>query len=75
MSLLVALAAAAAVPTDQPTARPAPGFARATATIRILSGTTIRFSEVERTAPDTLRETRVRASDGSIRTARVVEFQ
>lgn len=74
MSLLLALAALAAATADQPAARPG-ASAQATATIRVLSGSAIRFEEVEKDSPASLRDTQVRSSDGSLQTVRVVEFQ
>jgi hypothetical protein len=75
MALLLALAATLAAAADQPPRRPAGASAQAIATIRIVSGSTVRFEDLEKSAPARLRETRLRSADGVVQVAKVVEFQ
>ena len=48
---------------------------QAQATVTILSSAGLRFSEIEKSHPKTLRESRVRVADGSVQTVRLVEFE
>ena len=48
---------------------------QAQATVTILSSASLRFSEIEKTHPDTLRESHVRGADGSKETVKLVEFE
>lgn len=48
---------------------------QAVAMVRILPGAQVRFSELEKNAPESLRDTQIRATDGSSQPARLVEFQ
>ena len=74
MVILAILAVAGASASPPPPLRVA-AERQAVAMVRILSGAPLRFSEIERNAPETLRNTRVRAPDGSMEPARLVEFQ
>lgn len=74
MVFLAALAVAAQPPLN---ASPLPTSAmrQARATVTILSAAPLRFHEIERSSPDQLRDTHVRATDGTMQPARLVEFQ
>ena len=48
---------------------------QATAMVRILPGAPLRFAEIEKSAPERLRDTTIRAWDGPPEAARLVEFQ
>jgi hypothetical protein len=72
----VALATAALAATLVPQAQaPVAPQRQAEATVTILSSAQVRFTEIERDRPNILRETRVRAADGSVETVKLVEFQ
>ena len=64
-----------AVPLERAEPQAAAPVRQAQATVTILSSARVRFSELERDRPNTLRETRVRAADGSVETVKLVEFQ
>ena len=68
-ALSVALGEAAA-------ARPEPVAAErpAVAMVRILPGAPVRFSELEKQAPERLTDARIRTADGASQPARLVEF-
>jgi hypothetical protein len=75
MVILAALVLSA-TPVEAP--RPARIVAaerQAQAVVRILPGAALRFAEIERSAPETLRDTYIRAPDGSPEPARLVEYQ
>lgn len=74
MSLFLALAAAAAAKVDKPAPTPH-ASAQATAMVRVVQGTEVRFAEVEKHDPASLRVSRVQASDGSQQSIRIVEFK
>jgi hypothetical protein len=42
--------------------------------VRILPGAPVRFSELEKQAPDRLTDARIRTADGASQPARLVEF-
>jgi hypothetical protein len=71
---IVALAALAATLVPQVQAPVSPGR-QAQAMVTILSSASLRFADIEKTHPKTLREARVRAADGSVATVRLVEFE
>lgn len=48
---------------------------QARATVTILTSSTLRFAEIERTQPKSLRESRVRGADGTVEKIKLVEFQ
>jgi hypothetical protein len=48
---------------------------QARATVTILSAAKLRFADIERDQPKSLRETAVRGADGSIEVLKLVEFQ
>jgi hypothetical protein len=48
---------------------------QAIAMVRILPAAQIRFAEIEKNAPEMLRNSRIRTADGSNQPARLVEFQ
>ena len=74
MVILTILALAGASATPPPPLRVA-AERQAVAMVRILPGAPLRFAEIERTAPETLRDTRIRTPAGSTEPARLVEFQ
>ena len=76
MLLLAALAIAAAPAgqTPPPVERVA-AERQAQAMVRILPGAQLRFAEIEKNAPQSFRDTQIRAADGSLEPARLVEFQ
>ena len=71
---VLASAALAATLVPQVLAPVSPGR-QAQATVTILSSASLRFAEIEKSHPRALRETRVRAADGSVATVRLVEFE
>ena len=68
------LVAAAAEPAPPPVQRVA-AERQAVALVRILPGVALKFSEIEKSAPESFRNTEIRAADGSAQPARLVEFQ
>jgi hypothetical protein len=72
--VIFALAALAATQVPQAPAPVSPER-QAQATVAILSSASLRFSEIERQHPKMLRETRVRAADGSVQNVKLVEFE
>ena len=76
-AVLFFLAAAAAAPTPASDGggRPDVGAsATATVSVRIVSGATISMSEAQDEALPAIQPTSIRAEDGSLRPARLVEF-
>lgn len=69
--LLLALLAAAATAEAEPPRRPEVAE-QARASVRIVSGASVTAQEIPREA--LVRETRIEAADGSMSTARLVEF-
>jgi hypothetical protein len=69
--MILLLAAAASLAPSAPV-RPE---RQAQAMVRILVAAELRFAAIERTDPKSLRSTTLRASDGAVETARLVEFQ
>jgi hypothetical protein len=65
---------AAVVTTLQPST-PGRATAQARVTVRIEQGMVLRFAELERDQPQRLHERMVKASDGSLQPARLVEFE
>ena len=72
---LASVAAVLAAPLERVELQAVAPERQARAMVTILSGTPLRFSEIERERPRELRESRVRGADGSIETVRLVEFQ
>jgi hypothetical protein len=68
--LLLVLAAVTAQP-----AAPVAVTRQVRATVRIVSAPPLRFKEIEQRSPQMLRDAKVRALDGSLQPARLVEFQ
>ena len=68
--LLLALATVAAQP-----AAPVAVTRQVRATVRIVSAPPLRFKELEQKSPHMLREAKVRAVDGTLLPARLVEFE
>jgi hypothetical protein len=48
---------------------------QAIAMVRIVPGAQVKFSELEKIAPESFTDARIRGSDGSSQAARLVEFQ
>ena len=74
---LLFFAAAAAVPDNASRAvgqRSVGARAEATATVRIVSGARVALSETQDSALPSLQSSSIRAEDGSLRPARLVEF-
>ncbi len=71
---VLAGAALAATLVPQAPAPVSPGR-QAQATVTILTSAALRFSQIDKTDPRKLRETRVRSADGSVETLRLVEFE
>ena len=75
LTMLFLAAAAIAASTQQPPIRgPVAPTVQARATIRILSGATVRFGEARADGEGTQRDTTIR-TDGSVKTAKLIEFQ
>ena len=74
MVILAALALAATPAEARPPAPVVAAERQAQAVVRIVPGAALRFAEIERNAPETFRDTQVRAPDGSPERARLVEF-
>ena len=75
MVLIAALLLAAAAEPAPPPAMPVVAERQAVAMVRILPGAQLRFSEIEKKAPETLTDAQIRRRDGSPEHARLVEFQ
>ena len=75
--VLVAALFLAAVPAEQrsPGKQPVVAEREAVATVRILPGAQLRFSEIEKTAPESFSDAQVRGAHGLLEPARLVEFQ
>jgi hypothetical protein len=72
----LALATAAlAVPLERVEPQAVAPERQAQATVTILPAARLRFSEIEREQPRLMRETLIRAPDGSTQRAKLVEFQ
>ncbi len=72
MVIVAALILAAA---PEPVAPRVVAERQAIAMVRILPGAVLKFSEIEKSAPESFRDTQIRAADGSAQPARLVEFQ
>ena len=68
--LLAAEPAAQAAPPQYAVAE-----TQAVAMVRILPGAQVKFSELEKIAPESFTDSRIRDIDGQSRPARLVEFQ
>ena len=72
----LALATAAlAVPLERAEPRAIAPVRQAQATVTILSAARLRFSQIEREQPRSLRHSVVRGPDGSVEVLKLVEFQ
>ena len=72
----LALAAAAlTVPLERAEPQASAPVRQATVTVTILGSARLHFSQIEKTSPGSLRESRVRQPDGSRQTVKLVEFQ
>ncbi len=72
----LALASATlAVPLERVEPHAAVPVRQARATVTILSAARLRFADIERDQPQSLRQTVVRAADGSVEVLKLVEFQ
>ncbi len=67
--------AALAVPLERAGPRAAAPVRQARASVTILSAARLRFSEIEREQPQSLRPSVVRGPDGSLEVLKLVEFQ
>ena len=72
MAILAAVLLAAS--STPPPVNPAAAERQAVATVRILPGAQVRFAEIEKTAPASFTEARIRGTDGSPQRARLIEF-
>ena len=72
--LFLTAAAIAASAQPQPMRGPVAPSVQARATIRILSGATVRFGEARADGDGTRRDTTIR-TDGSVQAAKLIEFQ
>ena len=75
MVILAYLALAAASSQTPPPVTIAAAERQAVAMVRILPGVPLRFAEIEQSAPEMLRDTRIPNSDGSTEPVRLIEFQ
>ncbi len=75
--VIVAALIVAALPAGQGPlpAQPVAAERQAVAMVRIVPGAQVRFSELEKIAPESFTDARIRGSDGSSQPARLVEFQ
>jgi hypothetical protein len=73
MVIFAALVIAAAPGAQEP--RAVTAERQAVAMVRILPGAQVRFSQLEKIAPESFSDARIRDTDGSSRPARLVEFQ
>ncbi len=73
MLWLAALAATVAQ-ADSPASDATP-LRQARASVRIVRATPVRFQEIEKQAPASLRTAKIRTSTGEPREARLLEFQ
>ena len=72
----LALATAAlAVPLERVEPQAVVPLRQAQATVTILPAARLRFSDIERDQPQSLRASVVRAADGSVEVLKLVEFQ
>jgi hypothetical protein len=67
--------AALAVPLEPVEPQAAVPVRQARATVTILSAAKLRFADIEREQPQSLRETIVRSADGSVEVLKLIEFQ
>ena len=72
--VIFAIAALAATLVPHAPAPASPGR-QAQATVTILASAALRFSEIDKNYPKKLRQTHVRATDGSVQTVKLVEFE
>jgi hypothetical protein len=73
MLLIAAAVALASVPA--PPSSPTSATAQATATIRIVEAVRISFAARDNLGAPPARDSVIRASDGTVRSAKLVEFQ
>ena len=72
---MVILATAAIAASLVPNAGPATPQRQAQAMVTILASAELRFSQIEKFRPKSLRETQIHGADGSVETVKLVEFQ
>ena len=75
MVLIAALLLAAAAEPAAPPVLRVVAERQAVAMVRILPGAQLRFSEIEKSAPETFTDAQIRGADGSPERARLIEFQ
>ena len=75
MVIVVAALLLVAAAAPEPAAPRVAAESQASAVVRILPGAPIRFAEIEQSAPERFRDTKIHAADGSLQPARLVEFQ
>ncbi len=75
LATFASVAIALAAPAEPPQPQAVAPEVQARAVVTILSGAALRFSEIERERPETLREAQVGAADGSVETLKLIEFQ
>lgn len=75
MVTMIAALVALAGPASNPASGPVVPRRQAQATVRILPFAALRFAEIERGSPRSLRSTAIRSSDGATQPARLVEFE
>lgn len=74
--LWIAAAAALAASPAQPSGwHPSAAAAQATASIRIISGVTLRLDAVDNVGAPTAHDSKVTTQDGMVRPARLIEFE
>ena len=64
-----------AVPLERVEPQAAVPVRQARATVTILTAAKLRFTDIERDQPKSLRQTVIRAADGSVEVIKLVEFQ
>jgi hypothetical protein len=74
MTIMVLLAAAALAATP-PQPHPISAVVQATATIRVISGVELKFSALNNPDAPPPRDSIVKAADGSVQPAKLIEFQ
>ena len=74
---MLILAVASIIATDPPRAevQPAAPSRQAVAVVQIVRPASLRFQEIERSHPELLRDSLVRAQGDALQPARLVEFQ
>jgi hypothetical protein len=73
--LLLALSALASATASPEATTPVVPDRHARAAVRIVRPATLRIAEIEQRAPKLLRDTQLRAPDGTLQPARLLEFE